>query len=64
MSFYDDQHNRALKIWDKARREGWLSNELKGNAKGKRASKEAFIAGYICAVVDNLEVITKGGLVK
>lgn len=57
MSFYDRHHTKALKIWNKARREGWLAEQLKGNAKGKVASKEAFIAGYICAVVDNVEVI-------
>lgn len=59
MSIYDDECAKALKIWEKHRKQGWLEEHLKGNAKGKIASKRAFLAGYVCAIVDNIEVITK-----
>ena len=52
MSNYDQAHARALRIWKKARREGWLDEHLRGNTRGKKASKEAFSAGYVCALVD------------
>ena len=55
---YDQAHARALRIWKKARREGWLDEHLRGNTRGKKASKEAFSAGYVCAIVD-FETIVK-----
>jgi hypothetical protein len=36
---------------------GWLDEHLRGNTRGKKASKEAFMAGYMCAVIDNVEAI-------
>ncbi len=52
MSMVDVAHARALRIWKKARREGWLDEHLRGNTRGKKASKEAYITGYITAMVD------------
>lgn len=59
MSMYDQAYARAMRIWKKARREGWLDEYLRGNTRGKKASKEAFSAGYVCALVD-LETVMKG----
>ena len=52
MSMYDQAYARAMRVWKKARREGWLDEHLRGNTRGKKASKEAFSAGYLRAVVD------------
>ena len=52
MSDYDQAYARALRIWKKARRDGWLDEHLRGNTRGKKASKEAFASGYVCALVD------------
>jgi hypothetical protein len=57
MSLVDDAYKEAAQRWDKSRRQGWLSNYLKGNTKGKKAGKEAYIAGYVTAVLK-----TKGEL--
>jgi hypothetical protein len=55
MSKYDEEYEKARKIWDKCRKAGWLSKHLKGNAKGKIASKEAFMAGYMSAIVNEMD---------
>lgn len=52
MSNYDQAHARALRIWKKARQQGWLDEHLRGNTRGKKASKQAFASGYVCALVD------------
>lgn len=52
MSMYDQAYARAMRVWKKARREGWLDEHLRGNTRGKKASKEAFSAGYLRAIVD------------
>ena len=57
MSNYDQAYARALRIWKKARRDGWLDEHLRGNTRGKKASKEAFSAGYVCALIDFETVI-------
>jgi len=57
MSLVDKHYSKAMAIWKKHRRLGWLDEHLRGNTRGKIASKEAFMAGYMCAVVDNLEAI-------
>ena len=49
---YDQAHARASRIWKKARQDGWLDEHLRGNTRGKKASKEAFSAGYVSAIVD------------
>ena len=58
MSIYDVAHARALKVWKKARREGWLDEHLRGNTRGKKASKQAFTGGYLRAIID-FETIVK-----
>ena len=60
MSISDVAYARAMRIWKKARREGWLDEYLRGNTKGKKASKEAFTAGYVCALVDFETIIREG----
>jgi hypothetical protein len=57
MSLFDNHHPKALAIWEKHRRQGWLDEHLRGNAHGKKASKEAFLAGYMCAIIDNVDAI-------
>ena len=57
MSIVDKHYSKAMVIWKKYRRKGWLDENLRGNTRGKKASKEAFMAGYMCAVVDNLRAI-------
>jgi hypothetical protein len=57
MSIVDKHYSKAMAIWKKYRRKGWLDEHLRGNTRGKKASKEAFMAGYMCAVVDNLRAI-------
>ena len=57
MSIVDKHYSKAMAIWKKYRRKGWLDEHLRGNTRGKKASKEAFMAGYMCAVVDNLKAI-------
>ena len=52
MSMYDQAYARAMRIWKKSRRNGWLDEHLRGNTRGKKASKEAFMTGYVSAVVD------------
>lgn len=59
MSMYDQAHARALRIWKKARREGWLDEHLRGNTRGKKASKEAFLAGYSMAILDVKTIFRK-----
>ena len=49
---YDQAYARAMRVWKKARRDGWLDEYLKGNTKGKKACKEAFSTGYLRAIVD------------
>ena len=51
MSLVDEAYVKATQIWNKNRRGGWLTDYLKGNTKGKKASKEAFIAGYVMATL-------------
>jgi hypothetical protein len=51
MSLVDDAYKEATQRWNKSRRQGWLSNHLKSNTKGKKASKEAYITGYVTAVL-------------
>jgi hypothetical protein len=58
MSIYDVAHARALRVWKKARREGWLDEHLRGNTRGKKASKQAFTGGYLRAIID-FETIVK-----
>ena len=50
MSIVDKASAKALTIWKKSRRHGWLDNYLMGNTRGKKASKEAFMAGYVMGV--------------
>ena len=57
MSLLDIHHPKAMAIWKKSRRNGWLDEHLRGNTRGKKASKEAFMAGYMCAVIDNVVAI-------
>ena len=57
MSLFDKHHPKAMAIWKKHRRLGWLDEHLRGNTRGKKASKEAFLAGYMCAVIDNVVAI-------
>jgi hypothetical protein len=51
MSLVDKAHAEGLKIWKKSRRHGWLDNHLIGNTRGKKASKEAFLAGYVMGIL-------------
>lgn len=55
MSFIDDVNAEAIKIWKKSRREGWLDQHLRGNTRGKKASKEAFLAGYVFGAYHQLQ---------
>ena len=55
MSFLDDTHAQAMAIWKKSRREGWLDQHLRGNTRGKKASKEAFLAGYVFGAYHQLQ---------
>ena len=59
MSLLDKHYPKASAIWKKHRRQGWLDEHLRGNAHGKKASKEAFMAGYMCAVINNIDAILK-----
>ena len=57
MSLVDKHYSKAMVIWKKHRRQGWLDEHLRGNTRGKKASKEAFMAGYMCAVINNVGAI-------
>lgn len=59
MSMYDQANARALRIWKKARRDGWLDEHLRGNTRGKKACKEAFASGYVSALVDIETILRK-----
>lgn len=55
MSVVDKAHAEGLKIWKKSRRDGWLDEHLRGNTRGKKASKEAFLSGYVMGVFHQLQ---------
>ena len=62
MSIVDKARDDALVIWKKSRRQGWLDEHLRGNTRGKKASKEAFIAGYVMGVIHTTQEISDEGL--
>jgi hypothetical protein len=55
MSKLDDVYKQAVKEWDKSRKQGWLKERLFNNRNAQIASKEAFIGGYVKALVNKGE---------
>jgi len=55
MSKLDDVYKQAVKEWNRSRKQGWLKERIFNNRNAQMASKEAFIGGYVRALVNKGE---------